>query len=145
MLSVDRHVNVLFPRRILNFFLVSPFLIQIFVLPASLQITGGFALLWPLAIANFAYVFAVRQPFSWNLSPGGRYMHANFPDFAFMRRLHCLKFTERNLTLRVRVVCKPYFHVSLSLKYSYQSQLSKKHNSLRHITHNILLSFACRM
>ena len=50
-----------------------------------------------------------------------------------------------NFKLRVYIFYKPYFHVSLNLKCSYQSQLSKKHNSQQHRTHSILLSFACRM
>jgi len=84
---LDRPLKVLLPLRIFNFFLVCQFLYQIFVLPASLQITSGFALLWPLAQANFAYVSAVWLPVGCNLNPSGRYTHANFPDFACAWRL----------------------------------------------------------
>ena len=51
------------------------------------------------------------------------------------KRLHCLKFTERNFTMGVHVFNKPYFHVSLGLKCSYQSSLSKIHNFVWHKMH----------
>jgi len=44
----------------------------------SLQITGGFALLWPLTHANFA--FADWPPVECKLNTGGRFTHENFSD-----------------------------------------------------------------
>jgi len=52
-----------------------------FVLPVSLQNTGGFAVLWWIAHANFASVFAVCPQVGCNLDPGGCYTHAKCPDF----------------------------------------------------------------
>jgi len=57
------------------FFLRLHFPIQIFVLHASVQCIGGFTFLWPLAHANFAYVFSVWSPVACNLKPGGSYTH----------------------------------------------------------------------
>jgi len=71
-----------------SFILCLHFLIQIFVLPEPLQFTGGFALLWQLAHAYFAYtysMFAVWPSVACNWNPGGRWKHANFPDFVCPR------------------------------------------------------------
>jgi hypothetical protein len=69
LMWVNRPLKALLPRRIFNFFMLCPhFFIQIFVLPASLQFTGGFALLWLLAHANAAYVIAVWPPVGCNLN-----------------------------------------------------------------------------
>jgi hypothetical protein len=55
------------------------FLIQIIVLAACLQKTGGFARNWPLAHAKFAYDW---PPVACKLYPSGRQSHANCTSVA---------------------------------------------------------------
>jgi len=80
---LDRPLKAILLHTILDFLTVSSFFKSLFILRASLQKTGSFAVLWRQGYSNVAsnwwlYIpelSSIKPPVAWKLNPGSRQVH----------------------------------------------------------------------